>query len=267
MKAKALGDPNLVAQDTKTAIKQASNEKKISRLNAQQVTAAWTQLRNVNLFDQYSAGSGAHYNMSGYADKYLDAINSGKVQLTPENAQLAAAWLGISKEVQDKVNHNHVVAKEERNRNVAAQLEQFGIKNPYKTEETKEQESQSQTPPVKEQPKEQEVPAPQPTAEKPKEKEIPPLSQEQDKFVQSQLGILKQLGAENGLKPGDEMYNGLVNMMETGFKEKGLTDEQMGAIREQIRHCSRPRKTCADGGQRTRADGTRSQASDQRRKA
>lgn len=233
LKAKALGDPNLAAQDTKTAIKQASNEKKISRLNAQQVTAAWTQLRDVNLFDQYSAGSGAHYNMSGYADKYLDAINSGKVQLTPENAQLAAAWLGISKEVQDKVNHNHVVAKEERNRNVAAQLEQFGIKNPYKTEETKEQESQSQTPPVKEQPKEQEVPAPQPTAEKPKEKEIPPLSQEQDKFVQSQLGILKQLGAENGLKPGDEMYNGLVNMMETGFKEKGLTDEQMGAIREQ----------------------------------
>lgn len=233
LKAKALGDPNLVAQDTKNAIKQASNEKKISRLNAQQVTAAWTQLRDVNLFDQYSAGSGAHYNMSGYADKYLDAINSGKVQLTPENAQLAAAWLGISKEVQDKVNHNHVVAKEERNRNVAAQLEQFGIKNPYKTEETKEQESQSQTPPVKEQPKEQEVPAPQPTAEKPKEKEIPPLSQEQDKFVQSQLGILKQLGAENGLKPGDEMYNGLVNMMETGFKEKGLTDEQMGAIREQ----------------------------------
>ncbi|MFR1031136.1 MAG: hypothetical protein ACLSE6_00760 [Alphaproteobacteria bacterium] len=81
--------------------------------------------------------------MSGYADKYLDAINSGKVQLTPENAQLAAAWLGISKEVQDKVNHNHVVAKEERNRNVAAQLEQFGIKNPYKTEETKEQESKA----------------------------------------------------------------------------------------------------------------------------
>ena len=28
LKAKALGDPNLVAQDTKTAIKQASNEKK-----------------------------------------------------------------------------------------------------------------------------------------------------------------------------------------------------------------------------------------------
>ncbi len=223
LKAKALGNPNLVAQDTKTAIKQASNEKKISRLNAQQVTAAWTQLRDVNLFDQYSAGSGAHYNMSGYADKYLDAINSGKVQLTPENAQLAAAWLGISKEVQDKVNHNHVVAKEERNRNVAAQLEQFGIKNPYKTEETKEQESQSQTPPVQDKPLEAE----------PKPQEVQPLTEEQSKLVQTQLGILQQFGQENGLKPEDKLYGDLAGLMEKGFAEKGITPEQMEVIRQQ----------------------------------
>lgn len=223
LKAKALGNPNLVAQDTKTAIKQASNEKKISRLNAQQVTAAWTQLRDVNLFDQYSAGSGAHYNMSGYADKYLDAINSGKVQLTPENAQLAAAWLGISKEVQDKVNHNHVVAKEERNRNVAAQLEQFGIKNPYKTEETKEQESQSQTPPVQDKPLEAE----------PKPQEVQPLTEEQSKLVQSQLGILQQFGQENGLKPDDKLYGDLAGLMEKGFAEKGISPEQMEVIRQQ----------------------------------
>ena len=223
LKAKALGNPNLVAQDTKTAIKQASNEKKISRLNAQQVTAAWTQLRDVNLFDQYSAGSGAHYNMSGYADKYLDAINSGKVQLTPENAQLAAAWLGISKEVQDKVNHNHVVAKEERNRNVAAQLEQFGIKNPYKTEETKEQESQSQTPPVQDKPLEAE----------PKPQEVQPLTEEQSKLVQTQLGILQQFGQENGLKPDDKLYKDLSGLMEKGFAEKGISPEQMEVIRQQ----------------------------------
>ena len=144
-------------------------------------------------------------------------------------------------EVQDKVNHNKVVDTEERNRNIAAQLEQFGIKNPYKTEETREQENQtqSQTPPAQEKPKEQEQPSP----EKPKEQEIPSLNPEQAKLVESQLNVLKTLGQENGLKPTDDMYKGLVDMMERGFAEKGITAEQMGAIRESNPNLFPPKET------------------------
>ena len=42
---------------------------------------------------------------------FLEDIKSGKTTLSPENAQLAATFLGISMEVQDKVNHNKVVEK------------------------------------------------------------------------------------------------------------------------------------------------------------
>ena len=51
-------------------------------------------------------------------------------------------------------------------------------------------------------------------------------------MVESQLNVLKTLGQENGLKPTDDMYKGLVDMMERGFTEKGITAEQLGAIRE-----------------------------------
>ena len=51
-------------------------------------------------------------------------------------------------------------------------------------------------------------------------------------MVESQLNVLKTLGQENGLKPTDDMYKGLVDMMERGFAEKGITAEQLGAIRE-----------------------------------
>ncbi len=228
LKNRALGITDDVAQDKDTALKQTSSEKKVSRLNAQQVAAAWEQVRDDGNAPLYSKECNSHYNLSGYADRFLEDIKSGKTTLSPENAQLAATFLGISMEVQDKVNHNKVVEKEERNRNIAAQLEQFGIKNPYKTEETQDKEAESQTPPVQEKPKEQEEPAP----EKPKEKEIPELNPEQAKLVESQLNVLKTLGQENGLKPTDDMYKGLVDMMERGFAEKGITAEQLGAIRE-----------------------------------
>jgi len=244
LKARALGITDEVAQNKETALKQTSSEKKISRLNAQQVSAAWEQVRDYDNAGFLSRESDSRYNMSGYADRFLDDINSGKNTITPENAELAAAFLGISMEVQDKVNHNKVVDKEERNHKIAEQLEQFGIKNPYKTEETKENESQSPTVPTEEKTqeqeapvadksKEQETPPVEPVSEKPKDNEIPGLTAEQEKLVGSQLGVLKILGEENGLKPNDEMYKGLVGMMEKGFEEKGITPEQMAAIREQ----------------------------------
>lgn len=241
LKNRALGITDEVAQDKDTAIKQTTTEKKVSRLNAQQVAAAWEQVRDDGNAPLYSKECDSHYSISGYADKYLENLKSGKTALSPENAQLAATFLGISMEVQDKVNHNKVVDKEERNRNIAAQLEQFGIKNPYKTEETREQEeqTQSQTPPVQDKPKEQEQPAP----EKPKEQEIPSLNPEQAKLVESQLNVLKTLGQDNGLKPTDDMYKGLVDMMERGFAEKGITAEQMGAIRESNPNLFPPKET------------------------
>lgn len=73
----------------------------------------------------------------------------------------------------------------------------------------------------------------QPAQEKPKEQEIPQLNSEQAKLVESQLNVLKTLGQEGGLKPTDDMYKSLVDTMEKGFAEKGITAEQMGAIREQ----------------------------------
>ena len=241
LKNRALGITDEVAQDKDTAIKQTTTEKKVSRLNAQQVAAAWEQVRDDGNAPLYSKECDSHYSISGYADKYLEDLKSGKTALSPENAQLAATFLGISMEVQDKVNHNKVVDTEERNRNIAAQLEQFGIKNPYKTEETREQENQtqSQTPPAQEKPKEQEQPSP----EKPKEQEIPSLNPEQAKLVESQLNVLKTLGQENGLKPTDDMYKGLVDMMERGFAEKGITAEQMGAIRESNPNLFPPKET------------------------
>lgn len=222
LKAKAFGGPTAVAQDANTAEKQAKGNQ--NKLSPEQVMANWKQIGR--------GESDGRYNMSRHSESLLDSVMKGEVKIDKANAGKIAAWLEVNRDIQDRINHNNVKSKNERNQTIAAQLEQFGIKNPYKTEETQANEASSQTPPAPEKPKEQEQPAPQPVVEKPQAKEVPHLNPEQAKLVQSQLGILKKLGEENGLKPNDDMYKGLVGMMEKGFAEKGITPEQMEAIRE-----------------------------------
>lgn len=216
LKAKAFGAPTAVAQDAKAAEKQAKGNQ--NKLSAEQVMANWKQIGR--------GESDGRYNMSRHSESLLNSVMKGDMKIDKNNASQIAAWLEVNRDIQDRINHNKVEAKNERNQNIAAQLEQFGIKNPYKTEETKTNETDGNTPPVQEPAKEKEQPAPE------KAKEMPQLNPDQEKFVQSQLGILKEFNEKDGLKPSNEIYSGLVGMMEKGFAEKGITPEQMGAIRE-----------------------------------
>ncbi len=305
LKARAFGGPSKVSQDAKTAEKQARGNQ--NKLSAEQVIANWKQIGR--------GESDGRYNMSRHSESVLDAAMKGEIKIDKSNAAQMAAWLEVNRDIQDRINHNNVVEKNERNKAIAAQLEQFGYENPYKTKETQEQEAQTQTPPVQDKPKEQDisqrpnseqanmqkpaentaqVPNPKdvntfnlsgitgnegvsgteqtqaqtqtppaqdrpnepqaqtqtppvqnrsnepqaqmqtpPVQNKPREQAAPALTEKQSQFVQTQLGILQQLGKENNLKPNDELYKGLVGMMEKGFAEEGISPAQMEEIRKQ----------------------------------
>ncbi len=353
LKARAFGGPSKVSQDAKTAEKQARGNQ--NKLSAEQVIANWKQIGR--------GESDGRYNMSRHSESVLDAAMKGEIKIDKSNAAQMAAWLEVNRDIQDRINHNNVVEKNERNKAIAAQLEQFGYENPYKTKETQEQEAQTQTPPVQDKPKEQDisqrpnseqantqkpaentaqVPNPKdvntfnlsgitgnegvsgteqtqaqtqtppaqnrsnepqaqtqtppaqdrpnepqaqtqtppvqnrpnepqaqtqtppaqdrpnepqaqtqtppvqnrsnepqaqmqtpPVQNKPREQAAPALTDNQSQFVQTQLGILQQLGKENNLKPNDELYKGLVGMMEKGFAEEGISPAQMEEIRKQ----------------------------------
>ncbi len=229
LKAKAFAGPTTIAQDVKTAEKQARGNQ--NKLSAEQVMANWKQIGR--------GESDGRYNMAKHSESVLDAAMKGEIKIDKSNAAQMAAWLEVNRDIQDRINHNNVTEKNERNKAIAAQLEQFGYENPYKTKETQAQEAQDQTPPVQEppvqdKPKEQEPPVQdKPLEAEPKPKEVKPLTEEQSKLVQTQLGILQQFGQENGLKPDDTLYKDLSGLMEKGFAEKGISPEQMEVIRQQ----------------------------------
>lgn len=207
--------PTEISKDVKTAEKQARGNQ--NKLSAEQIMANWSQIGR--------GESDGRYNMSRHSESVLDAVMKGELKIDKANAPQVAAWLEVNRDIQDRVNKNNVVAKEERNRNVAAQLEQFGIKNPYKTEATQENENASQTQAAPEKPKEQEQ-----TAAQANVKQVKPLTKEQSEFVNKQIGILKELGGET--KDG-ALYQEMVGMMNKGFLEQGLTADQIMAVRQQ----------------------------------
>lgn len=211
-----------IAQDAKKAEKQAKRNQ--SKLSPEQVLANWALIGR--------GESDGRYNMAKYSENILDAAMKGEIKIDKSNAAQMAAWLEVNRDIQDRINHNNVTEKNERNKAIATQLEQFGYENPYKTKETQEQDAQTQTPPTPDKPLEQEAQTQiPPTPDKPKE--VQPLTEEQSKLVQTQLGILQQFGQENGLKPEDKLYGDLAGLMEKGFAEKGITPEQMEVIRQQ----------------------------------
>ena len=222
LKAKAFAGPTIIAQDAKTAEKQARGNQ--NKLSAEQVMANWKQIGR--------GESDGRYNMAKHSESVLDAAMKGEIKIDKSNAAQMAAWLEVNRDIQDRINHNNVTEKNERNKAIATQLEQFGYENPYKTKETQEQDAQTQTTPAPDKPKEQDAQTQTPpTPDKPKE--VQPLTEEQSKLVQTQLGILQQFGQENGLKPEDKLYGDLAGLMEKGFAEKGITPEQMEVIRQQ----------------------------------
>ena len=239
LKAKALAGPTEISKDVKTAEKQARGNQ--NKLSAEQIMANWKLIGK--------GESDGRYNMSRQSESMLDAVMKGELKIDKSNAPKLMAWLEVNRDIQDRINQNRAVAKNERNQAVAEQLEAFGYVNPYKTKETLEQEAQTQTPPVQDKTKEQEPPVQDkpkeqepPVQDKPKEQEPPAqdkpkenigLSPEQSSFVQTQLGILQQLRQDNNLKPEDDLYKGLISTMERGFAERGITSEQMEAIHQQ----------------------------------
>lgn len=201
--------PTEISKDVKTAEKQAKGNQ--NKLSAEQIMANWSQIGR--------GESDGRYNMSRHSESVLDAVMKGEMKIDKANAPQIAAWLEVNRDIQDRINKNNVVAKNERNQAVAAQLEQFGIKNPYKTDAVKENEANSPTPPAPEKPKTQD-----------NVKQVQPLSKEQQEFVDKQLDALKSLAGEN--KDG-ALYQEMVGMMNKGFLEKGLTADQVMAVRQQ----------------------------------
>lgn len=110
-----------------------------------------------------------------------------------------ARRLGISKEVQDKVNHNHVVAKEERNRNVAAQVGAVWHKDPYKTEETKEQDPKAKRLRLRNSPKSRKFRLP--SRRKNRRKRNSAFKPGTRQICQSQLGIWSSWGRKTVWNP------------------------------------------------------------------
>lgn len=201
--------PTEIAQDAKTAEKQAKGNQ--NKLSAEQIMANWSQIGR--------GESDGRYNMSRHSESVLDAVMKGEMKIDKANAPQIAAWLEVNRDIQDRINKNNVVAKNERNQAVAAQLEQFGIRNPYKTDAVRENEANNQTPPVPEKPKTQD-----------NVKQVQPLTKDQQEFVDKQLDALKSLSGGN--KDG-ALYQEMVGMMNKGFIEKGLTADQVMAIRQQ----------------------------------
>ncbi len=108
------------------AVKLASGE--LGTLTPEQVAFVYDVLKDIEQTRKPHAKEvNALSNIKAFADKYLDSISADKSILTAGNAKQAAEWLKISQDVQDKINHNQVEAKTERNNNVALILEGYGI--------------------------------------------------------------------------------------------------------------------------------------------
>lgn len=118
-RAKDNGDKDL-------AVKLASGE--LGSLTPEQIASVYDILKDVNQTrNPHSKEVNALSNLKEFADKYMDAISAGKSILTAGNAKQAAEWLKISQDVQDKINHNQVEAKTDRNNNVALMLQGYGL--------------------------------------------------------------------------------------------------------------------------------------------
>lgn len=112
--------------DKDLAVKLASGE--LGSLTPEQIASVYDILKDVNQTrNPHSKEVNAFFNLKEFADKYMDAISAGKSILTAGNAKQAAEWLKISQDVQDKINHNQVEAKTDRNNNVALMLQGYGL--------------------------------------------------------------------------------------------------------------------------------------------
>lgn len=112
--------------DKDLAVKLASGE--LGSLTPEQIASVYDILKDVNQTrNPHSKEVNALSNLKEFADKYMDAISADKSILTAGNAKQAAEWLKISQDVQDKINHNQVEAKTDRNNNVALMLQGYGL--------------------------------------------------------------------------------------------------------------------------------------------
>ncbi len=112
--------------DKDLAVKLASGE--LGSLTPEQIASVYDILKDVNQTrNPHSKEANALSNLKEFADKYMDAISADKSILTAGNAKQAAEWLKISQDVQDKINHNQVEAKTDRNNNVALMLQGYGL--------------------------------------------------------------------------------------------------------------------------------------------
>ena len=112
--------------DKDLAVKLASG--KLGSLTPEQIASVYDILKDVNQTrNPHSKEANALSNLKEFADKYMDAISADKSILTAGNAKQAAEWLKISQDVQDKINHNQVEAKTDRNNNVALMLQGYGL--------------------------------------------------------------------------------------------------------------------------------------------
>lgn len=109
----------------------------LDKLNAGQIKANWSHIGR--------GESDGRYRMAQKAESVLESVKKGELKLNAENAPQIAAWLEVNRDIQDRINKNRVTEKNDRNEKIAEQLEAFGFKNPNKTKETQEKESQSQT--------------------------------------------------------------------------------------------------------------------------
>lgn len=108
------------------AVKLASGE--LGTLTPEQIAFVYDVLKDIDQTRKpHVKEVNALSNIKAFADKYLDSISADKSILTAGNAKQAAEWLKISQDVQDKINHNQVEAKTERNSKVALILEGYGI--------------------------------------------------------------------------------------------------------------------------------------------
>ena len=126
------------AQDRETAERQARNT---ADMRPQEIVAAWQQIG--------SKETDGRYKMAQQSEKILEDIKSGKIKLTPANAEMVAAWLNVNQDIQETINHNNVKEKDERNSNLEKTLDRLfeaqGRKNPFKREPKAGQSQQPNT--------------------------------------------------------------------------------------------------------------------------
>ena len=121
---------NASLQTKEGAAKAAKGD--LSKLNATQIAAIWNNVKEGRWGEM--AESDERYAMSNQAEKMMQQIKEGKIEITKDNATEIAQWYNISAEVQDRINHNNVEAKNGRNDEIAKKLEELGMMGLYKRE-------------------------------------------------------------------------------------------------------------------------------------